>query len=76
MQREGAHFFFDRYPLPDVPNGWAPDPRRVWARDSNKENIEKPPQPIPAPGKWNSAISAEQVRFITRPSNTFSNLIV
>lgn len=41
------------FPLPDVPTGWRPDPRRVWASD--KENVQ-PPEPRPqAPipyGKW------------------------
>ena len=28
-----------RFPIPDVPKGWTPDPRRVWAADTaNKEN--------------------------------------
>jgi hypothetical protein len=56
-----AYLNLDRYPLPDVPKGWAPDPRRVWDNDKNKENIQKPSHP----GKWKSEISAEQVRFLT-----------
>ncbi|THH28376.1 hypothetical protein EUX98_g5824 [Antrodiella citrinella] len=26
------------FPLPDVPAGWTPNPRRVWDADNNKEN--------------------------------------
>ncbi|KAE9403072.1 hypothetical protein BT96DRAFT_990528 [Gymnopus androsaceus JB14] len=31
------------YPLPDIPPGWKPDPKRVWSQsssNSNKENVE------------------------------------
>ena len=28
---------FRRFPLPDLPKGWTPDPRRVWEKD--KENL-------------------------------------
>ncbi|KAI0322782.1 hypothetical protein OF83DRAFT_1048649 [Amylostereum chailletii] len=28
------------FPLPDVPPGWKPDPRRVWSQDKGKENVD------------------------------------
>ncbi|CCM02643.1 uncharacterized protein FIBRA_04747 [Fibroporia radiculosa] len=28
------------FPIPDVPNGWTPNPRRVWNQQKNKENEE------------------------------------
>ncbi|TCD61711.1 hypothetical protein EIP91_008020 [Steccherinum ochraceum] len=28
------------FPLPDIPPGWTPNPRRVWDMDKNKENID------------------------------------
>ncbi|KAI0343331.1 hypothetical protein BDW22DRAFT_1407187 [Trametopsis cervina] len=27
------------FPIPEVPKGWKPNPRRVWERETNKENI-------------------------------------
>jgi G patch domain-containing protein 1 len=41
-----------RFPIPDIPKGWTPDPRRVWATDtSNKENesakLSHPPPSAP-----------------------------
>ncbi|RDB18586.1 G patch domain-containing protein 1 [Hypsizygus marmoreus] len=46
------------FPLPDVPKGWAPDPRRVWDIN-NKENIGQRVAPN-IPGKWDSRISADE----------------
>ncbi|KAF9466188.1 hypothetical protein BDZ94DRAFT_1252313 [Collybia nuda] len=47
------------FPLPDVPKGWTPDPRRIWDKQQNKENIQKP-APSQAHGKWKSGISADE----------------
>ena len=57
--------FIFRFPLPDVPTDWKPDPRRVWAKD--KENIQEPPPPSAAAqshAQWKkSKISAGQVSY-------------
>jgi G patch domain-containing protein 1 len=58
--------FLHRFPLPDVPKGWSPNPKRIW--DKNKENIESsqqpqdPSQPVPH-AKWRAGISADEVRL-------------
>ncbi|KAF8972792.1 hypothetical protein BDZ97DRAFT_2004154 [Flammula alnicola] len=49
------------FPLPEIPSGWTPDPRRVW--DKNKENLQVPtPAPEAEPqAQWKrSKISADQ----------------
>ena len=52
-----------RFPVPEIPPGWQPDPRRVWAAD--KENIprqEEPPREAQSHAQWKrSKISADQV---------------
>jgi G patch domain-containing protein 1 len=59
--------WFDRFPLPDIPQGWTPNPQRVWSVDADKENVEqsKPPSqsgPLPHE-KWRrSGITADQVK--------------
>ncbi|KAI0079117.1 hypothetical protein K474DRAFT_1705947 [Panus rudis PR-1116 ss-1] len=30
----------EKYPFPEVPKGWKPDPRRLWDSDKNKENVD------------------------------------
>lgn len=54
-----------RYPLPDIPPSWKPDPKRVWSQsqtpssNSNKENVETAAMPH---GKWKtSGLSADEV---------------
>lgn len=53
----------DRFPLPDIPNGWTPNPRRVW--ESNKENREVDSQQLPQGPvdhhAWKTGITADQV---------------
>ncbi|KAJ7230482.1 hypothetical protein GGX14DRAFT_547288 [Mycena pura] len=46
------------FPLPAVPPGWKPDPKRVW----DKENSQKPDGPLqPLTQKWSrNTISADQ----------------
>ncbi|KAJ7105123.1 hypothetical protein C8R43DRAFT_1092179 [Mycena crocata] len=46
------------FPLPDIPKGWRPDPKRVW----DKENTQTPDgSSQPVPEKWSrSGISADQ----------------
>ncbi|KAJ7089863.1 hypothetical protein B0H15DRAFT_839551 [Mycena belliarum] len=46
------------FPLPDVPKGWKPDPKRVW----DKENLQTTGEPSEAePKKWSRAgISADE----------------
>lgn len=55
------------FPLPDIPQGWTPNPQRVWSADANvnKENVEQPKLPSqngPLPHeKWRrSGITADQ----------------
>ncbi|KAF8990675.1 hypothetical protein BDQ17DRAFT_1371641 [Cyathus striatus] len=31
------------FPVPDIPKGWKPDPRRVWEKHANKENAQVEP---------------------------------
>ncbi|KAJ3839385.1 hypothetical protein F5878DRAFT_535694 [Lentinula raphanica] len=64
------------YPLPDIPPGWKPDPKRVWSQSqpqepapsANKENIKNDATTALPHGKWKtSGLSADEV------SHTFSN---
>jgi hypothetical protein len=70
--KDSTDLFCFRFPLPDIPTGWKPDPRRVWAKD--KENFQEPPPPPAASqshAQWKrSKISAGQV------SNQFCNFWV
>ena len=54
-----------RFPLPDVPPGWTPNPKSLWAsEDPEKKNLQSPRPPSgPEPhGNWmRSNISADQV---------------
>ncbi|KAJ7663790.1 hypothetical protein DFH06DRAFT_1295824 [Mycena polygramma] len=46
------------FPLPDIPKGWKPDPRRVWDKE-NTPKAEGASQPTPE--KWSrTGISADQ----------------
>jgi G patch domain-containing protein 1 len=51
-----------RFPLPDVPTGWKPDPRRVWQNDkSDKENsIADVPPASSTSSSWRNNLSADQ----------------
>jgi len=49
-----------RFPLPDVPAGWKPDPTRVWKLDQSVDAPPPPPPPRPQAGNWKSTISADQ----------------
>ncbi|KAG6829060.1 hypothetical protein H0H92_005834 [Tricholoma furcatifolium] len=46
------------FPIPDIPNGWKPDPHRVWDKGKEKENVQ--PETKSAPGGWNSKITADE----------------
>ncbi|KZT25345.1 hypothetical protein NEOLEDRAFT_1178454 [Neolentinus lepideus HHB14362 ss-1] len=52
------------YPIPDVPKGWKPDPRRVWEKD--KENREKTQQQVQGLSKsathqqWKTGVTPDQ----------------
>ncbi|KAF5373290.1 hypothetical protein D9615_007371 [Tricholomella constricta] len=48
------------FPLPDVPKGWTPDPRRVWNKYNNKENMSEQREPLKASGGWDSKITADE----------------
>ncbi|KAM5534503.1 hypothetical protein V8D89_011835 [Ganoderma adspersum] len=52
------------FPMPKVPPGWKPDPRRVWEQATDKENesTTKPqPQPTQSHAEWKaSLLSADQ----------------
>ena len=28
-----------RFPIPEIPQGWKPDPRRVWQKDTNVDKV-------------------------------------
>lgn len=48
-----------RFPLPEIPPGWKPDPKSVKAQDSAKVAT---PSSVKVPnGKWRSHLSADQV---------------
>ncbi|KAJ3912518.1 hypothetical protein F5877DRAFT_53947 [Lentinula edodes] len=56
------------YPLPDIPPGWKPDPKRVWSQGqnqeqypaSNKENVKQENTAAIPHGKWKtSGLSAD-----------------
>ncbi|KAF8621822.1 hypothetical protein AX15_007491 [Amanita polypyramis BW_CC] len=50
------------YPGPDVPQGWKPNPRRVWESDPDKENIRAQAtksEPVPY-HKWKTGLTAEE----------------
>ncbi|KAJ4474861.1 hypothetical protein J3R30DRAFT_3337189 [Lentinula aciculospora] len=57
------------YPLPDIPPGWKPDPKRVWSQSqtqeqvsvANKENVEQDNKAAIPYGKWKtSGLSADE----------------
>ncbi|GLB41621.1 putative protein of unknown function (DUF1604) [Lyophyllum shimeji] len=48
------------FPLPDVPDGWTPDPRRVWDRYQSKEHLPPPAEPTKIEGAWDTKITADQ----------------
>lgn len=58
-----------RFPLPEVPSGWKPNPRRVWDAGANKENeaVSKGIQqdePLRTHGEWKrSLLSADEVCY-------------
>jgi hypothetical protein len=65
-----------RFPLPDIPEGWKPDPRRVWDKDKeNLKNAEISSQPT-AHGKRNTGISADQVIRVLFLDDERTNRIV
>lgn len=51
------------FPLPDVPPGWAPSPKRLWASEEDadrKPQLSRPPSGPESHGKWRrSNISAD-----------------
>lgn len=59
-----------RYPFPEIPKGWKPDPRRVWNADKDKENLTAPrqdrdvKQPLSRAEWKESQLSADQVGFM------------
>ncbi|KAI0954695.1 hypothetical protein AcW1_006501 [Taiwanofungus camphoratus] len=57
------------FPLPDVPQGWSPNPRRVWEQDNNKENVDTTPldkahskQPPATHAGWKSSFMSADER--------------
>lgn len=50
-----------RFPLPEVPPAWKPDPKRVWAKDANKEKA-----PVD-PSRRQGGITADQVHLLALP---------
>nr|VWP02234.1 Extracellular lipase (EC [Ganoderma boninense] len=52
------------FPMPKVPPGWKPDPRRVWEQAADKENkstAKSQPQPTRTHAEWKaSLLSADQ----------------
>ena len=62
-----------RFPLPEVPAGWKPDPQRVWDAGENKENAtpakvkQEPPR---THAEWKaSLLSADKVQDL-RPRSS------
>ncbi len=58
--------FAYRFPIPDVPPGWKPNPRRVWDKEnapvSNKGKQRADPKTM-SHAQWkNSLLSADEVR--------------
>ena len=64
-----------RYPLPEIPAGWKPDPKRVWVQNQtqpsdsvNKENLNQAATAASGPmphSKWKtSGLSADEVRTL------------
>ncbi|KAH9926919.1 uncharacterized protein B0H18DRAFT_875905 [Fomitopsis serialis] len=47
------------FPLPDVPPGWTPNPRRVWDQEKEKENAEQTKAGQIPPGKVTPKTHAE-----------------
>lgn len=58
-----------RFPLPEIPPGWKPNPRRVWEQEKNKENVQVV-QPKPTPtthAAWKDRfMSADEVSWPSR----------
>lgn len=57
-----------RFPLPDIPKGWTPNPRHIWELEKNKENLNETEEPRPDPNQaqthaqWKqSQLSADKV---------------
>jgi G patch domain-containing protein 1 len=53
-----------RYPLPEVPKGWKPNPQRVWGKNQDKENVEAASAPTPSIKShqdWKKGVSADEV---------------
>ncbi|KAG6908902.1 hypothetical protein DXG01_002880 [Tephrocybe rancida] len=46
------------FPLPDIPQGWTPNPRRVWDKGMNKESATAESRSVP--GGWDSKITADE----------------
>ena len=62
-----SHPNCDRFPLPDIPNGWTPNPRRVWEDDKENRDVDPklPARTIGDPvdhRTWKTGITADQVR--------------
>ncbi len=58
--------FVCRFPIPDVPPGWKPNPRRVWDKEnapvSDKGKQRADPKTM-SHAQWkNSLLSADEVR--------------
>ncbi|KAJ8514295.1 hypothetical protein ONZ45_g8158 [Pleurotus djamor] len=50
------------FPLPDPPQGWKPDPRRVWGKEKENQPSQPVAPPLPThtgPGKWKTTITAD-----------------
>ncbi|KDQ61939.1 hypothetical protein JAAARDRAFT_190648 [Jaapia argillacea MUCL 33604] len=52
------------FPLPDIPKGWKPDPRRVWAKDKeNREKVDlatKKPHEKMTHAQWKAGVTPDQ----------------
>ena len=49
-----------RFPLPEIPPGWKPNPKSVKVQDSEKATTTPSLAKVPD-GKWRSHLSADQV---------------
>jgi len=55
-----------RFPLPDVPKGWTPNPKQVWERatadDTNKENAATgASSQVQTHAQWKIGITPDEV---------------
>lgn len=51
------------FTVPEVPEGWKPNPKRVWESDPNKENVQAQAEKLKEPmtyHKWKTGMSSDE----------------